>query len=362
MSDIVISPNMNLPVPVVGTEIGPDWANDLNACMSAIDGHTHAPGQGVLITPDGLSINADLPINGHNLTTARTVNFTAQVAPLATAVDIGCIYVSGKDLYYNDEDGNRVRITQGGAVTGATGTITGLPSGTASASFAAGTFTFQSATNTPASMAVGPLIIGAATASPNTVTVGASASVPGSYSTLLPLALPAATAIAACASSGQQSWIEPDNTTFGIQAGKYGVLDGGIGPTQLANVNFNVADVSSETITGGTFVQVTGMQVDLTCSGRPVMIIITSKPSATQEGALQPNNDGAFSLRLERDSSVLSNTLFYISTTTGITPSWTIIDQSPPVGAHTYFLLAKVTTGPATNLTFSNTAIYAVEL
>ena len=38
------SPNMNLPIPIVGQEVGPAWANDLNGCMSIIDGHNHTVG------------------------------------------------------------------------------------------------------------------------------------------------------------------------------------------------------------------------------------------------------------------------------------------------------------------------------
>ncbi len=205
MSDTTISPNMNLPVPVPGTAPGPDWADDIVADMYAIDSHDHSNGKGVPVTPDGLNISADLPMGGNNLTTTRSVNFTAQAAPLALAGDLGCIYVSGADLYYNDEAGNQVRITQGGAVTGATGTITGLPSGTASASYSAGVFTFQSATNTPATLSVGPIITGAQTASPHKVTISASNSLATDYSLTWPLALPASTAALTVDASGNMA-------------------------------------------------------------------------------------------------------------------------------------------------------------
>ncbi len=209
MADTVPSPNMNMPVPVVGVDAGPDWANNVNACLSILDSHNHSPGQGVQITPSGININADLPMGNNNLTTARSVRFTSQGSPLATASDIGCIYESGVDLYYNDGVGNQVRITQSGAVTGATGTITGLPSGTASASFAAGTFTFQSATNTPASMAVGPLIIGSASVSPKTTTIASNVSQPANYALTLPLALPAVTSFLSVDNAGNMALVAP---------------------------------------------------------------------------------------------------------------------------------------------------------
>ena len=205
MADTVISPNMNLPVAVVGVDPGPDWANNINACMSAIDSHNHTPGQGVQITPAGLNINTDLPLNGNNINTARSVKFTAQGSPLALAGDLGCVYVSGQDLYYNDEAGNQVRITSGGNVNAGAGSITGLPSGTASASFAAGTFTWQSATSTPATMNSGPLVIGAAVASSNTVTLGPSNSLAASYNLVFPAALPVSTSVVTVDSSGNMA-------------------------------------------------------------------------------------------------------------------------------------------------------------
>jgi hypothetical protein len=72
------------------------------------------------------------------------------------------LYVIGADLYYNDANGNQVRITQSGSVTGATGTITGLPSGTASAAYNSiidETFIFQSASNTAANIDGGSVIL-----------------------------------------------------------------------------------------------------------------------------------------------------------------------------------------------------------
>lgn len=192
MSNTTITPNMNLVVPTVGVDPGPDWANNVNADLNIIDSHNHSNTQGVQITPSGLNINVDLPINVNNLTTARSVRFTPQASPLSGAADLGCVYESGVDLYYNDGAGNQVRITQSGSVTGATGTISGLPSGTASASFSGTTFTFQSATSTPANMAVGPLIIGRNVASSPTITIAPNSSIVTNYSFTLPAAVPSA--------------------------------------------------------------------------------------------------------------------------------------------------------------------------
>lgn len=208
MSIVVISPNMNLPVPVVSQEIGPDWASDINACMGQIDSHNHSSGEGVQITPDGIDINADLPFNGSNATTMGAVQFTAKIAALTSL--LRSLQVVSADLYYIDGAGNLVRITQGGSVTGASGTITGLPSGTASASYSGGTFTWQSATNTPATMDMGPAIIRSTTASSKGVTLSSRAAMAADYNLFFPLVAPAANQLPISDGSGNLSW------TFGL--------------------------------------------------------------------------------------------------------------------------------------------------
>lgn len=188
MADIVISPNMNLPVPVVGVDAGPDWSNNYNACLNAVDSHNHTSEQGLPIPPAGLNINTDLTFNGNNATSLRSTRFNILASVLSGGADIGCLYVVGRTLYYNDSNGVQVPIVVNGSVTGATGTITGLPSGTASASYAAGTFTFQSATSTPATINAGPLVTGAVVPNAKTVTLQASSSQPANYALTLPLA------------------------------------------------------------------------------------------------------------------------------------------------------------------------------
>src|SRR5579859_5246417 len=134
MPNTSTTPNMNLVVPTVGVDPGPDYATNINNDLALIDSHTHAAGSGVPITPAAININSNLSFGNYSATNLQATQFTAQTA-LST---LGAIYVIGVDLYYNDGNGNVIRITQSGSVTGSTGTITGLPSGTASASYSAG--------------------------------------------------------------------------------------------------------------------------------------------------------------------------------------------------------------------------------
>lgn len=219
MANTDISPNMMMPVPVVGTDPGPDWSTNLNACLSIIDSHNHTAGQGVPITPQGISINADLPMNGNNLITARSVRFSPQSGTINGATDLGCLYENGVDLYYIDGAGNQVRITQGGSVTGATGTITGLPSGTASAAFAGNTFTFQSATNTPAAMNFGPITLGQAVAGGKNVTISASVSQAANYALTLPAALPVVQSVVSVDTAGNLSFQSTKWTNYTLTIG-----------------------------------------------------------------------------------------------------------------------------------------------
>jgi len=158
MPNFIVSPNMNLPIPVVGLDPGPDYANNVNSSLSAIDSHSHTTGSGVLIVPAAININSDLTFNDNNATGMRSVRYVDQITPFSLPADIRATYVVGPDLYYSDGAGNQIRITNSGSVAGPFGTITGLPSGTASASYAAGVFVFQAATNTAANIDAGSYI------------------------------------------------------------------------------------------------------------------------------------------------------------------------------------------------------------
>jgi hypothetical protein len=203
MANTTITPNMNLPVPVPGEDPGPDWANNIVADMYAIDGHTHTAGQGVAITPAAIDVNTDLPMNNNSLTSVAGVTFQSQ--SVASSV-VGTLTEVNTDLYFTDGAGNQIRITQSGSVAGSTGTITGLPSGTASASYSAGTFTFQSATSTPATMAVGPLVIGRQAASSKTVGLAPNVAQASNFDLTLPVALPTLTSAATIDTSGNMGY------------------------------------------------------------------------------------------------------------------------------------------------------------
>jgi hypothetical protein len=119
MSNSTTSPNMNLVVPIVGSEAGPQYATDINTSLGIIDSHNHSPGFGVQINTLGLNINSSLTFNGNFATSLAGLTLT----PQSTLPIVNTIYESGVDLYYLDVVGNNVRITQAGSLAGTPGSI-----------------------------------------------------------------------------------------------------------------------------------------------------------------------------------------------------------------------------------------------
>jgi hypothetical protein len=240
MADVDISPNMGLPVPQVNREIGPDWATDYNACMQTLDQHDHASGSGVPISQDGINLTPSpltfdsLDFQGSNAFDLRTVKFIPQVTTPALPTDVGCLTEVGVDLYYIDGAGNPIRLTQGGSIVGTAGSITGLPSGTASASYAGGTFTWESATNTAANMDAGSYLFRNASAGSFALTLNPPNAMAADFDIFLP-SVPGTKSIMTLDSAGNMAGdYTTDNSTVGINgSNEFYVVNGGIGALQI---------------------------------------------------------------------------------------------------------------------------------
>ena len=232
MGTTIPSPNMGLPVPVVGQDLGPQWATDNNSCLGAIDSHNHSTGQGVAINPAGMNINSDLTFGGNNATGFRSLRLSVQPSALSLATDLGCLYVSGVDLYYNDESGNQVRITSGGTVNA---TSSGISSGTATASFVAGVLVVNAASTTPANVQCASILLGNNSAGTNYATLSPPSALGSNYSLVLPT-IPAVKSIMALDASGNMSApYTVDNSTIVISSNVIEVPTGGIDVAQLSS-------------------------------------------------------------------------------------------------------------------------------
>lgn len=245
------TPNMNLSLPTPSSTLGPTWASMLTAALDLVDAHDHTSGKGVPIPTAGLELDEDLGFNGYNATLLRSARFSDQAAALAAATDLGCIYAVGGDLYWNNGDGTAVQITDGGSLSATSlGGISGLPSGTASAAFAAATFTWRSATNQAATMDVGPVVIHDTAASAKGVTVKSPTGLAADFSITLPAALPGSTSFLRLSSSGVLSAdAAPDGTTIEVSGSALQVKAGGIGATQLADNGVTTAKINASAVT-----------------------------------------------------------------------------------------------------------------
>lgn len=122
---------MSLTLPVVGSTIGPEWAEQLNTALETIDVHDHSSGNGVQIPSAGININTDLSFNGYSPTALESAVFGEVAGTPANR----SIYVSSGELYYKDGSGTSVKITESGAIAGTPGTIANLGAGGSSAVF-----------------------------------------------------------------------------------------------------------------------------------------------------------------------------------------------------------------------------------
>lgn len=201
------TPYMNLDLPVVSSTVGPDWANKLNVAITSIDSHDHTSGKGTLVPTSGININADLAFNTtNNATLLRSVRFINQGSPLALGTDLGCIYESGGNFYYNNSSGVAVQITSGAGLNAASIGAIGGDYATSTASLfytsASKVFTFWQSANTPAKIDTGDVILRSISTPTNGITFQCPNSLAASYTLKYPGALPGSTLPLTCDTSG----------------------------------------------------------------------------------------------------------------------------------------------------------------
>ena len=122
------TPNMGMILPVPGSELGPAWATELITALTAkVDAHNHA-GIGLTLGTSALNVNADFPFNAFNGTGFRSTRYNSQASTLVLGTDINCLYSVLGNLYWNNNGGTPVQITNAAAVNSAsalTGPVVG---------------------------------------------------------------------------------------------------------------------------------------------------------------------------------------------------------------------------------------------
>jgi hypothetical protein len=380
MADFNNSPNMSLPVPAVGVAPGPDWATLLNSCLTILDGHSHVAGSGVPITPNALNINADLPMGGNNLTAARSARFSPQGSPLALASDLGCIYVSGVDLFYNDGNGNQIQITQSGAVAGTPGSIANLVS-PASATYVAGqsTFVWQSAANTPANMDLAALVLRNLSAGSNSLTLQPPAAM-GSNTTITLPTLPVAAKVLSLDASGNlatgvvNTVVTTDITDQNVTTAK--IEDEAVTQAKLAPRPVNnpaaAGEVAISASSGmfmtasGSFTPVTNLSITLTTLGRPVYISLVSANTTVNGqgyvGLAGGVGTNAVTFAIFRDGvEVCSSSVLGVGSQTGVPPG-TMAHLDAGLAAGTYVYTIQAASNAGSTAVVSHCKLLAYEI
>lgn len=251
-----LTPNMTLILPTVGLELAPTWAQDLNTSLSLVDQHNHTPGSGVPIPPAGLNINSDLDFQNTNILSPRSIRFNPQGSPISDPEDLNASYVAGVDLYYNDGNGNQIRLTQSGSIAAAAGNITNLVS-PASVTYVSlsKTFVFQSDVNKPANLDGGSLTIREVATSANGITLSSPAALSAGYTLTLPSAPPASQSFVTLDNSGNIS--APVALVGGITGTNITstlALTGSLSTTTTMSVGTHLTTVGDATVGGALIV------------------------------------------------------------------------------------------------------------
>lgn len=379
MATTTTSQYMLLPVPVPTSDPGPQYATDLNTCLTLIDQHTHSSGSGTQVVSAGININADLSFGGFNQTTIRSARFSVQASPISGGTDLGCVFVSGADLYYNDTAGNHVRLTQSGGVAGTAGSIGNLLS-PANLTYVPGTpaFVFQSTTATPANLDAGAIVLRNILANSKGVTLQPAAALANNYTLTLPGALPTSgTKFLSLDSTGNvgDSWAV-DNSTIVVSSNVIKVADFSLTLPKLGPIVAS-SSVSSGTFTTTslTFVDVTNLSVTYSTvgTGRPVFVGLrddgTGSNCRVQADSSLTTGTATLTLQILRNSTVIMNSQQGGTSVTGtggtpayIFPPSSFFTYNIPSASSAYTYKVQILSNAATTTArIVNCALYVME-
>lgn len=346
------TPNLGMLLPIPTITPGPTYASENNEAFDIIDGHDHTTGKGLPVPSNGININNDLPYNGFNASDLRSTQFFNNPSPLSLPADITAVYVSGGDLWYNNQLGQQVQITAGSSLNaGSIGGIGGDYVGSGALEFytsASKTFTFWSSTNVPAALDSGPITLRNISLGSNGITVNPPASIPVNYSITLPAdntagslsfltmntsnnilaSVPTASAFVNTGNIVNQSVTQNKLAlkTVGLNS------DPGIGGIAISNpITFSQ--------TGNGNINVPGLTVTLTTSGRPVFIGLQASDANLTSTILY--NASGLTIEIARNPgpSIFLTFVEPISTGTEFMPPsaiWCIDVNSIPAGTYTY--------------------------
>ena len=339
MANTITTPLMSLVLPIVGTQVGPTWAANLNSALTLVDSHNHQPGNGPRITTAALSIDGDLSLGSFNLTFIRALRLNSQTASLSGAAEARSVYSVAGDLYYSNGSGTPIQLTAGtglnAASLGAIGGDYATSGASESYSSITKTFSFTQSSGVTAKMACGDVSIFENVASAQSITLKSPSSLAASFNLTLPPAIPSSgNKVLTLDSTGAiASVYDFDNSTLEVASNSMRVKDLGITTAKLntasvtkAKLFTDVPDGSSMAFDGtgaltvkaggitqdrmatrstgttvgiggvaisassgsytmtGAFADVTNLSITITTTGRPVVLILAHDGTAAGLG------------------------------------------------------------------------------
>lgn len=288
------SSSMNLPIPVVGQEAGPQYAIDVNNCFTLVDGHDHSPGRGVPITPAGMNINANLNFNDNAAINLNYTAFLPGASPSSAFESLSSAPVSSiNELFYTDNNGTVTQITANGVVNAVAAAIPGE-------SYAAGTFiwtqTQSSLPTTPANFDIGSIVL-----RPNSANTafGVTLAPPGGISSAYTITLPL------IPSSPQVLLLDTSGTITPVAPGTSGQVLTSNGAAAPAFLNPAAATPLVPTIT------------PLLSTGSQTGYVFSVSSANATVGATYVNNGNTFTIL----QTITAGTALYVSGTGALTGS-----------------------------------------
>jgi hypothetical protein len=344
-----LTPEMALPNPIPGVDPGPDYALNLQTALNIIDGHNHASGSGVQINPNGIDINAALPFNGNPATLLGYLGISPQGTGIATPIN-DSLYCSGVDLYFQDGNGNAVRITSGGTVNA---TSSGISSGTALATFVSSILVVTQSAGVGAAIDAATYILryngSYPSPSGNYILLSAPSSLATGYQITFPAITPGTSgAFLTSNTSGVLSYTNVDGSTLAWSSGTISVAALGVNTAQLANgavtqpkraaLGQQVSSSSGafSTSTASSYVAVTNLSVTITTTGRPVYIGLQA--DGTSNLSFVGTSFSVAYLQIQRDGTDIGNyNIISGGSPAQYAPGFPpLIDTGATSGAHTY--------------------------
>jgi hypothetical protein len=105
--------NMLLDLPIVEETLSPDWATMLNEALEKIDAHDHTSNKGLSIPASAIDIEVDLSFKNNSLLDVESIELKNNSTQISTD---SSLYEFNDELYFNDGNGNCVKLTEAGSI------------------------------------------------------------------------------------------------------------------------------------------------------------------------------------------------------------------------------------------------------